>query len=73
MAKKSKKPKAKSKRTTIALVSQLTGHRRLSSKNSLNSPDRLELKKYDPIARKTVVYKETSKNLGRNEVKPRKK
>ena len=72
MAKKTK-PKSKSRRGLIALVSPLTGHRRVTVKNSLNSPDKLKLKKYDPIARKVVVYEEKNKNLGRNVVKPRKK
>ncbi len=34
--------------------------------------DKLELNKYDPLARKHAKYVETKKNLGRNEVKPRK-
>ena len=67
------KSKTKSKRTLIAMVSQLTGHRRVMIKNSLNTPDKLELNKYDPLARKVALYRETNKNLGRNEVKPRKK
>ena len=72
MAKKTK-AKAKSRRALVAMVSELTGHRRLTTKNSLNTPDKLERRKYDPIAKKVVLYRETSKNLGRNEVKPRKK
>ncbi len=55
------------------MVSELTGHRRLATKNSLNTPDKLERRKYDPIARTVVLYRETNKNLGRNEVKPRRK
>ena len=30
-----------------------------TKKNKMNSPDRLELKKYDPVIRKHVVFKET--------------
>ena len=72
MAKKTKK-KAKNKRSLVALVSSVSGHRYVIKKNSTNTPDKLERRKYDPLARKVVVYKETAKNLGRNEVKPRKK
>ncbi|MCA9348651.1 50S ribosomal protein L33 [Candidatus Saccharibacteria bacterium] len=65
--------KSKSKRVLVGLVSQVTGHRRYAKKNTLNTPEPLVLNKYDPVARKVVEYKETKKNLGRNEVKPRKK
>ena len=65
--------KKNTKRKLIGLVSSLTGHRTdYTKKNTMNSPDKLELKKYDPIARKHAVYTETKKNLGRNEVKKRK-
>lgn len=66
--------KSNTKRKIIALVSQLTGHRTyVTRKNTQNTPDKLELKKYDPVARKHAQYVETKGNLGRNEVKPRKK
>lgn len=65
--------KSKSKRVLVGLVSNLTGHRRYTRKNTLNTPDPIVLKKYDPVARKTAEYKETKKNLGRNVVKERKK
>ena len=42
-------------------------------KNSLNTPHKLEMKKYDPLIRRVATYKETTKNLGRNEVRARKK
>lgn len=65
--------KTNTKRKIIALVSQLTGHRTyVTRKNTQNTPDKLKLKKYDPVARKHAVYEETKKSLGRNEVKPRK-
>ncbi len=65
--------KSNTKRKIIALVSQLTGHRTyVTRKNTQNTPDKLVLKKYDPVARKHVTYEETKKSLGRNEVKPRK-
>ena len=62
------------KRKIVGMVSEETGHRSYYTvKNTMNTPDKLELKKYDPIARKHVLYVETGKSLGRNEVKPRKK
>lgn len=65
--------KSNTKRKIIALVSDLTGHRTyVTRKNTQNTPGKLELRKYDPIARKHVKYTETKKSLGRNEVKPRK-
>ncbi len=36
-----------------------TGHFYTTSKNKRNSEGKLELKKYDPVARKHVIYKET--------------
>jgi large subunit ribosomal protein L33 len=35
-----------------------TGHVYVTQKSKRNTPDRLEVKKYDPIARKHVPYKE---------------
>jgi large subunit ribosomal protein L33 len=74
--------KKNTKRKLIGLVSSLSGHRTYyTTKNTQNSTDgtsanivdnKLVLKKYDPIARKHAVYTETKKNLGRNEIKPRK-
>lgn len=65
--------KSNTKRKIVALVSQLTGHRTyVTRKNTQNTPDKLKLRKYDPIARKHADYEETKKSLGRNEVKPRK-
>jgi large subunit ribosomal protein L33 len=62
------------KRKLVGLVSEETGNRTYyTRKNTQNTPDKLQLRKYDPIARKHVLYVETKKNLGRNEVKPRKK
>lgn len=61
------------KRKLVGLVSSETNHRTYyTTKNTMNTPDKLKLNKYDPVARKHVVYEETKKNLGRNEVKPRK-
>lgn len=67
MAKKS------TKRKTIGLVSQASGHRSYYTvKNTQNTTTKLSLKKYDPITRKHELYEETKKSLGRNEVKARK-
>jgi large subunit ribosomal protein L33 len=39
----------------------------------MSTPDKLSLKKYDPRVRKHVLFVETKKNLGRNEVKEKKR
>jgi large subunit ribosomal protein L33 len=50
---------AKSAREKIKLVSSAgTGHYYTTSKNKRTKPDKLELKKYDPVVRKHVAYKE---------------
>ncbi len=65
--------KKNTKRKLVGLVSDESNHRTYYvTKNNMNTPDRLKLKKYDPILRKHVTYTETKKNLGRNEVKARK-
>ena len=35
-----------------------TGHFYTTTKNKRNLPDKMEMKKYDPVARKHVMYKE---------------
>ena len=35
-----------------------TGHFYTTDKNKRTIPDKLEMKKYDPVARKHVIYKE---------------
>ena len=53
----------------VGLVSEESGHRTYYTKrNTQNTPDKLKLRKYDPIVRKHVWYVETKKNLGRNQV-----
>ena len=37
-----------------------TGHFYTTNKNKRSTPDKLEFKKYDPKARKHVLYKETT-------------
>jgi large subunit ribosomal protein L33 len=49
----------KGNRIVIKLRSTESGHMYISSKNRRNDPGRLELKKYDPLLRKHVVYRET--------------
>lgn len=61
------------KRKTVGLVSEESGNRTYyTRKNTVNTPDKLSLRKYDPILRKHVTYVETKKSLGRNEVKKKK-
>ena len=62
------------KRKIVGLVSAESGARHYyTKKNTMNTPDKLELKKYDPVLRKHVLYVETKKSLGRNEVKAKKR
>lgn len=72
MPKKSKSKK-NLKRKLVGLVSTVTGLRAYyTPKNTQNTPDKLRLRKYNPRTRTHEVFEETKKNLGRNEVKPRK-
>lgn len=46
-------------RDKIKLVSTAgTGYFYTTDKNKKNTPDKLEFKKYDPVVRKHVVFKE---------------
>ena len=46
-------------REKIKLVSSAgTGHYYSTDKNKRTTPDKLELKKYDPVVRKHVLYTE---------------
>ena len=46
-------------REKIKMVStEGTGHYYTTDKNKRTTPDKLEMKKYDPVARKHVMYKE---------------
>ncbi len=46
-------------RDKIKLVSSAgTGHYYTTTKNKRTTPDKLEKKKYDPVVRKHVVYRE---------------
>ena len=46
-------------RVQVKLRSSESPHRYYTVKNKRNTPDRMELKKYDPVVRKHVLYKET--------------
>ena len=47
-------------RDKIKLVSSAgTGHFYTTTKNKKTTPDKLEFKKYDPVVRKHVIYKES--------------
>ena len=46
-------------RDKIKLVSSAgTGHYHTTDKNKRSTPDKLEMKKYDPVIRKHVLYVE---------------
>ena len=46
-------------RDKIRLVSSAgTGHFYTTTKNKRTTPDKLEMKKFDPVVRKHVIYKE---------------
>tara|TARA_A100001037_G_scaffold300479_1_gene328123 strand:+ start:571 stop:726 length:156 start_codon:yes stop_codon:yes gene_type:complete len=47
-------------REKIKLVSSAgTGHYYTTDKNKRSTPDKLEMKKYDPVVRKHVIYTES--------------
>ena len=51
---------AKSAREKIKLVSSAgTGHFYTTSKNKRTMTEKLEMKKFDPVVRKHVMYKES--------------
>ena len=48
-------------REKIKLVSsEGTGHYYTTTKNKRTMPEKLEMKKYDPVVRKHVMYKEAN-------------
>ena len=66
--------KSNTKRKLVGLVSEESGIRAYyTKKNTMNTPDKLTLRKYDPRLRKHVIFAETKKSLGRNEVKEKKR
>ena len=47
-------------REIIKLVSSAdTGHFYTTTKNKRTKPEKMEVKKYDPVVRKHVIYKES--------------
>ena len=48
----------KGDRKHVILESTVSGHSYHTNKNKRNTVDRMEIKKYDPVARKHAVYKE---------------
>lgn len=49
----------KNARDKIRLVSsEGTGHFYTTTKNKRNMPEKMEIKKFDPVVRKHVIYKE---------------
>lgn len=50
---------AKKKQEKIKLQSSESPHRYHTTKNKTQNPERITLKKYDPVVRKHVEYKET--------------
>lgn len=53
--------KGKEARSTIRLQSSESSHCYFTEKNKNNTKERIQLRKYDPIVRKHVMYKETGK------------
>lgn len=52
--------KSKDLRPIITLQSTAgTGYRYVTTKNRRNTPDRMRIRKYDPVARKHVEFVET--------------
>ena len=52
-------PAGSDKRPNIKLKSTAgTGYTYITNKNKVNNRERIELRKYDPIARKHVIFKE---------------
>jgi len=47
--------------TRVRLQSTESPHCYFTTKNKRNLPNKMEFKKYDPVVRKHVLYKETSK------------
>jgi large subunit ribosomal protein L33 len=46
-------------RIVVKLVSTESGHVYYTQKSKRNDPQRLELRKYDPILRRHVLYRES--------------
>ncbi len=53
--------KAKTSVVRVRLKSTESPHCYYTTKNKRNMPDKMEIRKYDPVVRHHVLYKETSK------------
>jgi large subunit ribosomal protein L33 len=53
--------KGKEARHIIKLKSEASDHCYFTQKNKNNSKERIQLRKYDPVVRRHVMYKEASK------------
>lgn len=49
----------KGNRIVVKMKSTESGHMYITEKNRRNDSGRLELKKYDPLVRRHVIYRET--------------
>ena len=49
----------KGNRVVVKLRSTESGHMYITSKNRRNTTGRIELRKYDPLLRRHVLYRET--------------
>ena len=59
VATKSDQVKEQNMRDKIKLVSSAgTGHYYTTTKNKRNQPEKMEIRKFDPVVRKHVAYKE---------------
>jgi large subunit ribosomal protein L33 len=60
------------KRKILGLVCDACGGRHYyTKKNTMNTPEKIELRKFCPVKRVPAKQIETKKNLGRNEVPKR--
>ncbi len=50
---------AEKKRVKVGLQSTASSHAYMTTKNRKRTPHKLELKKYDPLVRRHVLYRET--------------
>ncbi len=53
--------KSKGNLIHIRLKSTESGHAYYTTKNKKNTPEKMNFKKYDPVVRKHVLYKESGK------------
>ncbi len=51
-------PRGNESRIVIKLRSTESGHTYTTVKNKRNDPGRMELRKYDPVVRRHVIYRE---------------